>query len=578
MDILILTNFTSTFSKTDNDRFLYLAKILAKENEVEIVTSDFCHEKKEYRRKTESKWSFKITFLHEAGYSKNVCFKRFYSHFIWGKSVKKYLDNRKKPDVIYCAVPSISAPYKAAQYCKKNNIRFIIDVQDLWPEAFKMVFNIPLISSLLFWPFKWIANKVYSSADAICAVSSTYADRALSVNNRCEKGTVVFLGTDLNTFDENASTHSPLIKNDGEVWLAYCGTLGSSYDLKIVVDALSIIKNPPRFIIMGDGYLKNDFELYAEEKEVKCEFLGRVAYDQMCAVLTSCDIVVNPIVHNVAQSIINKYADYAALGLPVINTQECEEYRNLVDKYQMGFNCKKDDVIDLSDKIKVLTDNQKLRIRMGNNARRCAEEKFNRQRTYSELTNLVGGVPLTKSGKWLGYCGTLGSSYDIPLVIDALSIINKQEIEPLLFVVMGDGPKYQEYKTYAIEKNVFTLFTGRIPYDEMCGVLHQCDIVVNPIKGGSAATIINKHADYAASGVPCVNTQDSYEYRKLVEEYRMGYNCSNANAEELADKLKELLCDKTMRDTMGIAARKCAEEKFDRRNTYSELVDVIIGE
>ena len=58
----------------------------------------------------------------------------------------------------------------------------------------------------------------------------------------------------------------------------------------------------------------------------------------------------------------------------------------------------------------------------------------------------------------------------------------------------------------------------------------------------------------------------------------MGYNCSNANAEELADKLKELLCDKTMRDTMGIAARKCAEEKFDRRNTYSELVDVIIGE
>ena len=104
MDILILTNFTSTFSKTDNDRFLYLAKILAKENEVEIVTSDFCHEKKEYRRKTESKWSFKITFLHEAGYSKNVCFKRFYSHFIWGKSVKKYLDNRKKPDVIYLSL------------------------------------------------------------------------------------------------------------------------------------------------------------------------------------------------------------------------------------------------------------------------------------------------------------------------------------------------------------------------------------------------------------------------------------------------------------------------------------------
>ena len=46
MDILIISQFGSTFSENDNDRFLYLAKMLSSSNEVEIVTSGFCHEKK----------------------------------------------------------------------------------------------------------------------------------------------------------------------------------------------------------------------------------------------------------------------------------------------------------------------------------------------------------------------------------------------------------------------------------------------------------------------------------------------------------------------------------------------------
>lgn len=35
MDILIVSHFGSTYSKSDNDRFLYLVKELSKENNVE---------------------------------------------------------------------------------------------------------------------------------------------------------------------------------------------------------------------------------------------------------------------------------------------------------------------------------------------------------------------------------------------------------------------------------------------------------------------------------------------------------------------------------------------------------------
>lgn len=91
MNILIITHFGDDYSKTDNDRFLYLAKLLTKGNDVEIVTSDFQHTKKKHRKESKDSWPFKITYLHEPGYKKNVCLRRFYSHYVWGKNVEKYL-------------------------------------------------------------------------------------------------------------------------------------------------------------------------------------------------------------------------------------------------------------------------------------------------------------------------------------------------------------------------------------------------------------------------------------------------------------------------------------------------------
>lgn len=159
-----------------------------------------------------------------------------------GCNLRKYLKQRKKPDIIYCAVPSLSVASVAAKYAKENNIRFIIDVQDLWPEAFKMVFNIPILSGLLFFPFeKKKANYIYSVADEIIAVSKTYANRALKVNNKVKDYHVVFLGTELLHFDKYASCG--LNKPKNEFWIVYVGTLGHSYDLISVINALKIVKS-----------------------------------------------------------------------------------------------------------------------------------------------------------------------------------------------------------------------------------------------------------------------------------------------------------------------------------------------
>ena len=391
-DIVILADFCGPLDGTFNSRFLYLADLLSKDNNVEIITSDFNHGNKEYIGYEIEKHEYKITMLHELAYHKNICLKRFWGHYIWGKNVKKYLQNRQKPDVIYCAIPTLMASYEAAKYCESNNIKFIIDIQDLWPEAFQMAFNPPIISNVIYAPFNILANKIYKRADVVCAVSDTYCKRALSVNKKTKLGVTVFLGTDIRNFDGYVKENL-VEKKDDELWLGYCGTLGASYDITIAIDALKIIADRgvsvPKFIVLGDGERKNEFEQHAKALGVDCVFTGRLPYEEMCGWLSACDIAVNPIMHNAAQSIINKHADYAASGIPVLNTQECKEYRRLVKEYKMGFNCKNGDAEGLADRIELLIKNKELCMKMGKNARICAEEKFDRQNSYQKLVNVI---------------------------------------------------------------------------------------------------------------------------------------------------------------------------------------------
>ena len=268
----------------------------------------------------------------------------------------------------------------------------MIDIQDLWPEAFQMVFHMPIVSNAIFAPFKNLANKAYSNADEIIGVSQTYVDRALLVNDKCKKGYSVFLGTKLETFDKNAVTNT-VNKSSDEIWIGYCGTLGNSYDLTCVIDALALIntkgENAPKFIVMGDGHRKTESEEYAKKKSVETVFTGNLPYPQMCGMAKECDMVVNPIMKGAAASIINKHADYAASGHPVINTQECKEYRDLVDEYHMGFNCRNSDPEDMAAKILELLDDAELRIEMGVNARKCAQEKFDRKNSYSRIIKVI---------------------------------------------------------------------------------------------------------------------------------------------------------------------------------------------
>ena len=393
--ILIIANFTKLPWEQGNSRFPYIINLIDKEKyDVELVTSSFSHGEKRQRenKSNDMNLDYKITLIDEPGYKKNVSLKRFYSHYVFAKNVEKHLGEIEKPDIIYCAVPSLDVAKVAAKFAENNDIKFVIDIQDLWPEAFKMVFNIPVLSDIIFYPMKKTANYIYSKANSIVDVSKTYANRAAVVNKKFDKKLPVFLGTDLETFDNAKKVHE-IVWDDDVVRLAYIGTLGHSYDIKCIIDAIKILNQKGLknilFIVMGDGPLKESFEAYSKENNVNCEFTGRLAYEEMIGRLCACDIAINSITKGAAQSIINKVGDYAASGLPVVNNQESKEYRKLVEDYQIGFNVENSNPQEMAEKIELLYKDKELRKRLGENNRKLAEEKFDRNHTYKVIKELL---------------------------------------------------------------------------------------------------------------------------------------------------------------------------------------------
>ena len=395
MNIVIVAQYLLDIENFEynNSRFVYLAKMLRDhQHSVEIITSDYYHIPKTHFISIGDLPGITVTALHESGYPQNVCLKRVISHKELGRNLKKYLEKRSIPDLVYAAVPSLSVAEVCSKYCAANNIKFIVDIQDLWPEAFRMLFNIPVLSDLIFKPIGKQADRIYSVADEIVAVSKTYANRGMRINKKCKKPTVVFLGTEKTTFDQYSKGYTNHFYKPKTIFkIVYIGTLGHSYDLECIIDAIAKlkIKQTVEFLVMGEGPMKQKFENAAKKKGIAYTFTGLLSYPQMVEKLTECDIAVNPIRKGAAGSIINKIGDYAMAGLPVVNTQECTEYRDLLNEYKAGINCECENSDDVAKAIEYLISNSSLRLEMGRNSRQLGEEKFDRAFSYKSIVRMI---------------------------------------------------------------------------------------------------------------------------------------------------------------------------------------------
>ena len=394
-DVMLIVNYWHFEQEKASSRYRSFANILCENYDLEVVTSTFCHLTKKQREMGSlslEKLPYNITLQYEKGYKKNIGLDRISSYRQFGRNVQKYLKKRKKPDLIIVSIPSLSVADRVTKYANKNKIPVIVDIQDLWPEAFKMALSIPVISDTLFYPMKKQADRIYARADKIMAVSNTYAARGLRCSDKDKDGLSIYIGSDSKLIAEK-TIDIDVSKPQNEFWIGYVGALGYSYDIESVIKAIKLLNDQGiqniKFIVMGDGVLRSHFRRAAKANGVNVEFTGLLEYGRMMKTLAVCDIAVNPIIGKSVSSIINKVADYAAAGTPVINTQNSKEYRELLEKYNVGINVQNGNILAFADAIKRLYEDELLRRTMSKNAKMMFDELFDRQKSYLKLIDEI---------------------------------------------------------------------------------------------------------------------------------------------------------------------------------------------
>lgn len=389
--------------KLDNEkgysRFRYIGDFLSDAGyQVDLITTTFQHWEKAQRKLDEIKkedYKFNLKFIYEPGYKKNIDLRRIHSHRIAAKNLTKLLEQEGDYDLIYCEIPPNDVALAAAEYAKKKGIPFVPDVNDLWPEAMHMVLDIPVISNILFYPLQRDAEKVYSLVSGIIGTSDEYRDRPLKNQMLHVPKKTVYVGNEITEFDAGVKEYSSEIeKKEGEFWISYAGTIGTSYDIKTMVlagkELLNRGKDQMKIKILGGGPLKEELETLAKEQDcTNVEFVGYAPYPKMAAYLAKSDILVNSFVKKAPQSIVTKIGDYLAAGRPMINTCMSPEFREKVEKDGFGINIMPEDVTILADAIEKLYEDNAGREEMGRKARKIAEEQFDRPESYKKIIELV---------------------------------------------------------------------------------------------------------------------------------------------------------------------------------------------
>ena len=385
-NILLVAPYVTFPNEPGDNRFISVAQLLSFEYNVTLVTSRFCHILKQQRKNTPIIDGVNVVLIDEPGYNTNVGFARLYSHKIFCNNFINFFSSySKKIDLVYSAYPLIKTNNIIGKLKTQRGYKFIIDVQDVWPEA--ITGPIPIFSSLLgrilISPISHYANKTYAYADALVAVSKTYLERADVNNLPIDHKKVVFIGANkLHYINHNK-------KNNSDKLIAtYIGTMAGSYDLETVVKAAPLCHEQVKIQFIGTGPNESQLRNLNTQLGNHVEFLGAKNYKSAMVALCDSDLAINPIVATAQQSITNKLSDYFCCGLPILSCQENQEVKDLLalgggKNYQSG-NHK-----DLSDHLIAIAQNKSVLCQMSEVNKSIAKERFLREIAYKSILELI---------------------------------------------------------------------------------------------------------------------------------------------------------------------------------------------
>ncbi|NLR93932.1 glycosyltransferase family 4 protein [Flammeovirga agarivorans] len=306
-------------------RHTELAEVLSKKHDVTYYSSNFYHGEKEFLTREQEKEAnkvldYKLNLVRTIRYNNNISIHRVISNLIFGLKVFLSLAFKEKPKNAIIIVPSrpVELLFFISFFHKNNTL--VMDVRDIWPDAFEHLSNKALLKAFTFYCNLWLKPSVKKFDKFIKTIPTfqEWIDRYAAD----KESKFIPLGFSETRFGSTFQ-YEHLLKEqekDAPISIVYLGMLQKVIDVMPFVKA---INNNPKYSLdlygdPGIGEMYGKVKAYLEEtKSTNIKIKGMLAQDEVGGVISKYDIGLQPM--RARHSLPNKTFDYIANLLPIMS-------------------------------------------------------------------------------------------------------------------------------------------------------------------------------------------------------------------------------------------------------------------
>ncbi len=301
---------------------------------------------------------------------------------------------REPADLVFATTTPLTAgiPGIFARWLRRKP--FVFEVRDLWPElprAMGVIKN-PIMLGLM-TALEWAS---YRSADRLIGLSPGIVDGIAKRGVLHERIAMVPNGCDVDLFANAVKKWRPEAVQDDQLLAVFSGTHGRANGLNAVLDAAAILKarvrDDIRIALVGQGGEKPQLMQRASAEGLdNILFLDSVPKIELTGLLAGADIGLQ-VLQNIPAFYFgtspNKFFDYIAAGLPVLNNYP-GWLAEQIEKNDCGFAVQPDNAQAFADALISASDNREALKQKGENASRLAQDSFSRAKLGSEWSAWV---------------------------------------------------------------------------------------------------------------------------------------------------------------------------------------------
>ncbi len=329
--------------------------------------------------------------------NKDGFIKRTYIMFRYFLKAIKYVFTEDYDLVFATSTPlTASIPGIVAKIFKRKP--FVFEVRDLWPELPREmgVIKNPIVLYLM----SVLEYLSYTSSDHLIALSPGILEGIHKRGVSRKDITMIPNGCDMEIFKKNPSLSWRPESCKKEDFLAiFSGTHGVANNVESIINAAKVLQSRKntnvKIILIGQGGKKADLIKIVKKENLKnIIFLDPVSKLKLAGLMGSADIGLQVLANVPAfyyGTSPNKFFDYIAAGLPVINNYP-GWLANLITENLCGYAIPPEDPEKFADTLEHAATNKELLAEMGSNAEELAKAKFDRQNLAKIWTETLEGV------------------------------------------------------------------------------------------------------------------------------------------------------------------------------------------